>query len=94
LDDLAELFELGKALGFIEGKGWYTLNYMRNHEDVLGVKWEEKQDKKTKESKPTPEVSKLVKAQGQEKILSLLKENPKYIECLKSDIYDMLGMSS
>ena len=91
LDDLAELFELGKALGFIAGKGWYTLDYMRNHEDVLGIKWEEKQDKKTKEFKPTPEVSKLVKAQGQEKILSLLKENPKYIECLKTDIYDMLG---
>ncbi|SVB99235.1 uncharacterized protein METZ01_LOCUS252089, partial [marine metagenome] len=87
LDDLAELFELGKNLGFITGRGWYTLEYMSNHEDVLGVKWEEKQ------GKLVPELAKLVKAQGQEKIQSLLRENPQYIECLKKDIYDMVGIT-
>jgi hypothetical protein len=62
---------------------------MQNHLDVLGVdEWAV--DKK---GKLTPEMSKLVQAQGEHKAHDLLKANPAYLDCLQKDIYDMLGMS-
>ena len=38
-------------------------------------------------------MSKLVQTQGEHKAHDLLKDNPKYVDCLEKDIYDMLGMS-
>lgn len=93
IDETAELFELGKSLGFITvGGSWYTLDYMRNHEDVLGMKWEEVLDKKSKKMNPVKELAKLVKTQGAESVLNLFSEKPEYLECLRKDLYDMLGV--
>ena len=51
---------------------------MQNHLDVLGEKeWGD-------------EVQKRCKAQGQEKLISLLKENTKWLEILESEIKEML----
>ena len=90
LDVIGELISLGKSLGFIKVSGsWYVLDYMQNHLDVLGVdEWAV--DKK---GKLTPEMSKLVQAQGEHKAHDLLKANPDYLDCLQKDIYEMLGMT-
>lgn len=78
IDEVTELISLGQKLGFITGKGWYTCAFMQNHLDVLGEKeWGD-------------EVQKRCKAQGQEKLISLLKENTKWLEILESEIKEML----
>lgn len=81
IDEGIELIELGKSLGLITLKGaWYRLSCMENHLDVLGI-----------EEKDWEEVGiKMCHAQGQDKFLTLLSENPKYMECLREDVKGML----
>jgi RecA/RadA recombinase len=89
LDEVAEYFEVGKSLGFITSSGaWYTLSYLQNHLDLLGLdEW--KVDKKGKLVK---EVSSQVMRQGEEKILQLLADKPEFVECLQQGISEMLGV--
>lgn len=80
VDKTYELFENAKAANMIEQSGaWYTLAFMKNHLDLLGV------------SEWTPEVEKTVKAQGGEKIYQLLSDNPKWMQALQTDITTFLG---
>ena len=78
IDEITELVTLGQKLGFITGKGWYTCNFMQEHLDVLDAKeWDE-------------ETQKRCKAQGQEKLSNLLRENPEWLSILEKEIKGML----
>jgi len=89
IDEVYELMELGMETGFINGTGWYTLDFMQNHLKLVGFdEW--KVDNK---GKLDPELAKLVRAQGKENLCTMLRNNPKYVEALRKDIYDMLGLA-
>jgi len=78
IDEITELITLGQKLGFITGKGWYTCVFMQNHLDLLESKeWDSETEKRCK-------------AQGQEKLGGLLRDNPKWLEILEAEIKEML----
>lgn len=79
IDEVTEIIGLAVDTGFITKKGsWMTCSFMENHLDILGVdSWDE-------------EAEKSCKAQGQEKVRTLLMQNPLWFEALNSDIKDML----
>jgi len=68
IDEIYELFDLGKTMGLIDRNGaWYRLTYLGLSEDE------------------TP------KAQGDEKLVTLLNENPEYVTKLRDKMKEMLG---
>lgn len=79
IDEVTEIVSLAVDTGFITKRGsWLTCSFMENHLDLLGVdEWNE-------------ETEKSCKAQGQEKIRSLLINNPSWFEALDKDIKEML----
>jgi RecA/RadA recombinase len=79
LDEILELINLGKEYGLIVAgsSGWTTATFMENHLDVLDVEsWEEKGIK-------------LCRVQGEEKFTKLMKDNPAWLDILRSEIGDM-----
>lgn len=83
IDELVEMFELGVAAGFIKkGGSWFTLVYMENHLDALGV---EEWDK---------EAEKLCRTQGHENAINLLRENPKWQTALRKELMSMFGVDN
>ena len=81
IDEVQELIDIGTDVGFIEQAGaWYTLSYMENYLTDLGVeKWDE-------------ETMKKCKAQGSAKLCEMLRSNPKWLELLRKEVSQMLGI--
>ena len=91
IDVVYELMELGMQTGFITGSGWYVLEYMQDHLDVLGVdEWKVDNKGKLVEA----ELKAKVQIQGKENLCQHLRENPQYVEILQKEIYTMLGMET
>lgn len=81
IDEIQELTDIGEDCGFIEKSGaWYTLSYMKNYLKELGVEeWNDEAEKKCK-------------GQGMNNISALLKDNPKWVELLRKEVGQMLGI--
>lgn len=77
VDRIFELLSLGRMGGLIHGKGWYYLAYLKNHKSEFVDKV------KLNDSVP--------KAQGDEAVYRLLKQNPEYAELLRQDLVNLLG---
>lgn len=82
IDEYKEIWEIGKACGFIDAGGsWFTFSFMKDHLDVLGVEdWEKEGASKCK-------------AQGSEKSLQLLRDNPEWYKILHKNVSDLFGGS-
>lgn len=92
IDEVYELMDLGIQTGFIAGTGWYRLDYMRDHMDVL-KEWGIEEWKEDKNGKLVDTALKdLIQIQGKENLCQHLRENPKLVSILKTEIYTMLGM--
>ena len=80
IDCAYEMLNLGMDFGFVSKSGaWLTADYMKRHLDLLGVKeWND-------------DLSKMLKTQGIDKMLTLLNDNPKWLDALAEEIKGVIG---
>ena len=75
LDRTYEMMERAKDVGLISSSGaWYTLSFMQNHLDLLGV------------SEWNSEVEKSVRYQGGEAMYAAVRSNPSWLKALEDEV--------
>ncbi len=81
IDEVKEVITLGIDLGIIDRSGaWYYCDFMQNHLPSLNVtEW-------------TEEVRNKCRAQGEDKLYELIKNNPDWITYLEKNIKTTLGI--
>lgn len=81
IDELKEIIVIGQDIGLIEKKGaYYYGTFMQNYLPVLGLtQWDDN-------------AIKMTRSQGEDNFYNLLKDNPKWVNCLEKDISSILGL--
>lgn len=83
VDRFYELLMFGISIGLVKKAGaWYTLDFMKNHLDLLGL---------MDQSEWNEDVEKQLKAQGQENLHQILTHHPDWADALQKEIMLLSG---